>query len=324
MSPHNKITENTKARDVMVCITGQKKRWLKKSLAATFLVSAVLGSAIKPAHAIGIPTTDIANIAEASSTTAEIGSQISSISNTVTKLTSILDIQKQISNTLGLNGSMLSDTGLGTVGQLLSNANAGLSFVQNARSNVETIIDEADSILNNPLNVYNTLAAVRVINRGFENIQLAAGQESTLFSQSATQLNKAFSGQQSVSESTATIQKTLYTTSPGASADQVANTRMVRQAVAQNSAVGGYLASSAQINSLTSSSGAETNAIANLATGVSGSLDTRGDIKANSAIEIKILQQIMLENQMLSWLVRTQTAQAITNQPIYSPTSDSQ
>lgn len=300
-------------------ITMKKPSNRKRALIGTTIAAlSTISLIVPPKHAQAgfIPTFDLANIMEAMTTTSQMSAQVGQISNTVQQVTKVLGVQKLISGALGGSGSGLRFLGGNSIGSVLSSAEMGLQSISATQQTAEMMVSEIKSIGNNPFSMNNILNNIQIIYSQSQSLP-GFGSNNSL-TQASQNIANAFNGSQTASQAQQTLQQNLYAQSPSPSSYDRAQVSTLRQTVAQNASTGGMLASTATLQSLGNTNKKTT---ATLATAITSSTTVRGDIQANSAIQMKILEQVMLENQMLSWLVRVESAQSITSQPVYVGTT---
>ena len=251
---------------------------------------------------------------------AQIGATVTSMSNQLTQLkqitgtvTSVLNVQKDISGALGLIGVGADDIGGSTVGQLISSAKMGFSAYQQAKNAAEQIVGEVRSLLTDPLGSLSLLNMFQAINTN------TASQIFSMNPTISTQvdlMNRVMNGSMTVSASTDAIARSMYIDRVNPTSDQIEAVTSTRRAVVQNAAITAMTAAAATNQSIANDG---QTALANLSSGVANASDLRGDIKANSAVVLKICEQVAGHNAMLGRLIYLESATVMANQGVYGP-----
>ena len=126
------------------------------------------------------------------------------------------------------------------------------------------------------------------------------------------------SGQMPVPAAMQSLSNILYVPIGNPTADQIEAVNATRRAVVQNAALSAMTASAAASQSIANDG---QTALANLSNGVANASDLRGDIKANSAIVLKIAEQVAGQNALLGRLLYLESATTTAMQGVYGPNS---
>lgn len=279
---------------------------------ATLLAATVWST--PPARAGIIPTFDIANITQAIATTGQISNQVAAIGNTIKQVEKVLNVQNLISSALGAGGSGIGDIGGMSIGHLISDASMGLNLAMSAAGKAEQMYSLITDLTKNPMSVNHVLGNLQGVYELSRGISASANAATALANQAMADM---YAGKDTMAQSQTVIQTNLYSPVAQPTAAQQQAVLMQRQSAAETASIGAILAASTTLNSLDNNNAST---LSSLASGITASLDERGDVKANSAVQMKILEQIIVENQLLSWLLRVEASRNTNEQPIALPT----
>jgi hypothetical protein len=250
----------------------------------------------------------------------QIGAEITTMSSELQQVTaiagtvsSVLNVQNDISNALGVIGSDIDDLGGGTVGQLIGSAEMGFSAVKSAQGSVEQIVQDVHNLQNDPLSSMSILTQLTAIG---ENQAAQIMSTDPAISDQVNDMNNILSGEDSISQANTAIDNDLFVATTSPDSGTIEDVNATRRAVIENAAITGMTAAASASQSV--SNDGQT-ALASLSSGVTGSTDERGDIKANSAIVLKIAEQLSAQNQILGHLLYLESSTTIGNEGVYGP-----
>ena len=284
--------------------------WAGRRSAAAAALAAFLASA--PARS-QVVTTDPSNTAQVAKTVTTLGSELSTINKELTTAGSILNVQHNISGALGALGVSQDDIGGLTVGQLVSKVQMGFTTITKGVGQAEQILNEVHNLEKDPLNSMSLLTMLQALS-GSPSAQITSTNPNIATQLSA--MNGLMSGSTSVPSSVSTIQNNMYTNALSPTAEQIENVNATRRAVVQNAAIVGMVQATTTQQSV-SSHGQDS--LGSLSQGVANAQDERGDIKANSSILLKVVEQVSAQNAMLAKLLYLESAQNMTTQGVYGP-----
>ena len=216
--------------------------------------------------------------------------QVTQLANSASTL---LNFHHDVHSALGLVGPGINNLSGGTVGELLQAAQLGMRSVRQAANQAERLVSQIRQLETEPLHSYSPLEIFTIMSH------------SAAMRPSANQLNpntdiaalqQLAAGMQSASRAMGTLQNALFApiTNPGHHMlDAVIG---ARRTTWNNATISSYGASIPYIQTERNPN----DALAALATGVANSTDKRGDLKANSAIMLKVLEGTLSQTGLLA------------------------
>ena len=261
-----------------------------------------------------VPTVDVGLGAQIARTVTTMSQELQQITAIARSMSSLLNVQRDISGALGAIGAGVGDLGGGTVGQLISSARLGFLTVQRAKNTAEMIMHEVRNLSLDPLHSLSLLNIFQSLSiNGYPIYSTNAAIQYQIQT-----LNRIMSGQMPVPAAMQSLSNILYVPIGNPTADQIEAVNATRRAVVQNAALSAMTASAAASQSIANDG---QTALANLSNGVANASDLRGDIKANSAIVLKIAEQVAGQNALLGRLLYLESATTTAMQGVYGPNS---
>ena len=283
---------------------------------ATLVLLAGMATALgAPAARAQVVTVDPGLIAQVAKTVTSLSAELRQVTAIAGTVSSVLNIQHDISAALGAVGLGAADIGGSTVGSLIESAKMGFSAYQQARNTFETISAEIHNLATDPLSSLSLLSIFQAINGA--SASTITSTNLTISNQISV-MNNVMSGSMPVMTAAGSIANTMYLSAPSPTADQIEAVNATRRAVVQNAAITAMTASAGANQSISNDGQA---ALAALSSGVANASDERGDIKANSAIVLKIAEQIAATNGLLGRLLYLESAGTMATQGVYGPNS---
>jgi hypothetical protein len=291
------------------------KRPLSRLLLSSATAFALITLGVRQSHA-QVVTEDPGLIAQIASTVTAMNAELQQVTAIAGTVSSVLNVQQDISGALGLIGQGIGDIGGGTVGDLIASAKMGFSAYQQAKNTAEQIIGEVHNLSTDPLGSLSLLTIFQAITNNSATSIFSTDQAIATQVQA---MNNVMMGSLSVPAATQVIAQSMYIATPQPTADQIEAVNATRRAVVQNAAITS-MTSAAAVNQNISDNGQD--ALQSLSQGVANSQDERGDIKANSAIVLKVAEQISGQNALLGQLLYLESANSMATQGVYGPNAN--
>jgi hypothetical protein len=285
---------------------------IRHGLRSSLVAGALLATVSVPGRTQVI-TSDPSTQAQVALAVNELQQEVMQAQNIATTVGSVLNVQKDISGALGALGFGNLDIGGASVGDLIGSLQMGYQTVRQGVGQAEQIIQEVHNLSTDPLSSMSILTMLQAI---FGSSATRIQSTNPNIATQLAAMNQLLAGTSSVPVSVAIVQQNMFTNAQSPTSEQIENVNATRRAVVQNAAI----VSMTQAASAQQSIGTNgANAVQSLSQAVSNAQDERGDIKANSAILLKIVEQISAQNGLLAQLLYLESAQGMTTQGAYGP-----
>ena len=286
-----------------------------RARAAVTIAVTLAGIWPQPAPA-QVPIINVPATADTVDAITQLSAEIQKLSAMAATMSQVLNVQHDISAALGFLGFGNPDTGLGSLGSLIQAGRMGMSALQEARGQFETISAEIHNLTTDPLGSFSILTMFNILG-GALGLPPSVGTMNQ--GVNLTQITNMLRGGASAPNAITIIQQTLYTPYGSATADQIEAVNGARRAIEQQATIQGIAAASGTTQTQTSGN----DALQQLSIGVTNATNERGDIKANSAALMKVLEQATAQNGLLGRFLYVRSTAMIGMQEPYGPTAGS-
>jgi hypothetical protein len=274
----------------------------------------VLAWATTPPAQAQVPIIDNAATANAGQTFANLTAEVQKYTAFAAQMSSVLNVQHDISAALGLVGLGQVDIGGITVGQLVQTMQMGFQSIQQAKNTAEQIVGEVHNLSSDPIASFSPLSLMQQLLNSTGNT-ITAGGMSAQVATAIQAMNQVEEGILSMPNAITSVEQAMFLSVAQPTSAQIQAVAATRQAVSRQLAIQGLQTASAWTQPTTT----QQDPMQSLATGIANSTDERGDIKANSAIWLKVLEQQEQQNGILANILSLRSAHTIAAASTFGP-----